>query len=195
MNLIIIAALSENRVIGRNGTVPWNIPEDMQRFKRLTLGHTVLMGRGTYETLSEPLTNRRNVVLTSRPLPGVETYGSIGDAIRGLKNNEEVYLIGGGQVFAELLTSASRLMLTIVHQYIEGDTYFPPYEHLIGPLFKLTSAEHHDGFSFMDYARVEQVDGQFVPLGHRCWATHAPSWHWPPLMQKDPFPHGALLLA
>jgi dihydrofolate reductase len=154
MKLIIIAALTRDRVIGKDRTVPWDIPEDMQRFKRLTTGHPVLMGRGTYETLSTPLTNRRNVVLSSQPITGVETYSTIADALNALANEGDVYLIGGGQIFAQLLTSASELRLTIVETKAEGDTFFPPYEHLVGSVFKLVSREQHKGFSFEDYARI-----------------------------------------
>jgi dihydrofolate reductase len=154
MNLILIAALTRNRVIGKNRTVPWDIPEDMQRFKRLTLGHAVLMGRGTYETLSSPLTNRRNVVLTSRPIEGVETYPTISKAFEALKDERDVYVIGGGEVFSQLLLSAHELRLTLVDKEIEGDTFFPPYEHLIGSLFRLASKEEHEGFTFVDYVRM-----------------------------------------
>jgi dihydrofolate reductase len=154
MNLTLIAALARNRVIGKDRSVPWDIPEDMKRFKSLTLGHVVLMGRGTYETLSSPLTNRRNVVLTSRHIEGVETYPTIGGALEVLQNEEDIYVIGGGQIFAQLLLSASELRLTLVDLEIEGDTFFPPYEHLIGSLFRLASKEEHDGFTFVDYVRV-----------------------------------------
>jgi dihydrofolate reductase len=153
MNLIIIAALTRDRVIGKDRTVPWDIPEDMKRFKRLTTGHPVLMGRVTYETLSSPLTNRRNVVLSSRPIDGVETHSTIAEALDALRDEGDVYLIGGGQVFAQLLTSASELKLTIVERSIDGDTFFPPYDHLVGLVFKLVSREEHEGFSFEDYVR------------------------------------------
>ena len=153
MNLILIAALTKSRVIGKNGAVPWDIPVDMERFKRLTLGHVVLMGRRTYETLSTPLENRRNVVITSRPITGVETYSTIADALRALEMEGDVYVIGGGQIFAELLDSASALRLTIVDQEFEGDTFFPPYEHLIGTVFKLVFSERHDAFTFVDVER------------------------------------------
>lgn len=155
MKLILIAALTRNRTIGKDRAVPWDIPEDMQRFKKLTTGHVVLMGRGTYETLSSPLTNRRNVVITSRPIDGVETYPTIGKALEVLENEGDVFVIGGGSVFAQLLLSAAELRLTLVEQNVKGDTYFPPYEHLIGSLFRLASEERHDGFSFLDYVRIE----------------------------------------
>ena len=155
MNLIIIAALTRDRVIGKDRAVPWDIPEDMQRFQKLTTGHPVLMGLGTYETLSSPLTNRRNVVLSSHPIDGVETYPTIAEALDALRNDRDIYVIGGGQIFAQLLASASELRLTIVERRIQGDTYFPPYEHLIGPVFRLVSRERHEGFSFEDYVRIE----------------------------------------
>jgi dihydrofolate reductase len=154
MKLIFVAALTKDRVIGKNRAVPWDIPEDMKRFKRMTLGHVVLMGRGTYEALSSPLTNRRNVVITSRKIVAVETYPTIAEALEVLKNEEEVVVIGGGQIFAQLLMSAAELRLTLVEREIEGDTFFPPYEHLIGPIFRLASKEEHQGFSFLDYVRV-----------------------------------------
>ncbi len=154
MNLIIIAALTRDRVIGKDRTVPWDIPEDMQRFKMLTTGHPVLMGRRTYETLSSPLTNRRNTILSSHPIEGVETYPTIAEALDALRNEGDVYVIGGGRIFAQLLTSASELRLTIVEKKIQGDTFFPPYEHLIGSVFGLVSREQHEGFSFEDYVRI-----------------------------------------
>ncbi len=126
MNLILIAALTRNRVIGKDRTVPWDIPEDMQRFKNLTMGHVVLMGRTTYETLSSPLINRRNVVITTRLLEGVETYATLAEALETLQKEEDVCVIGGGQIFAELLPSAAKLRLTIVDKEVNGDTLLPP---------------------------------------------------------------------
>ena len=155
MKLILIAALTRNRVIGKDGAVPWDLPEDMQRFKRLTLGHVVLMGRGTYDALSSPLSNRRSIVLTSSEIQRVETYRTIGEALEAVKNEGNVYVIGGGQIFAQLITSAAELRLTLVEQKVDGDTFFPPYEHLVGSLFRLASTERHDGFTFMDYERIE----------------------------------------
>lgn len=153
MRLIIIAALSENRVIGKNGKVPWNIPEDMQRFKRLTLHHTVLMGRRSYETLEEPLVHRRNVVLTSKKIPGVETYTSLESALNNLRNQEIVWIIGGGEIFTQTLDMVDEWKLTHVQQQIEGDTFFPEYKHLINSLFSISFEEHHDGFIYRDYVK------------------------------------------
>lgn len=160
MNLILIAALTKDRAIGKDRAVPWDIPEDMERFKKLTTGHPVLMGRVTYETLSSPLTNRRNVVLSSRTIDGVETYPTIAGALGALKNEGDVYVIGGGEIFAQLITSASELRLTIVEKKIQGDTFFPPYEHLIGTGFRLVHRERREGFSFEDYVRIGETPGK-----------------------------------
>lgn len=154
MKLILIAALTRNRVIGKNGAVPWSLPEDMARFKKMTLGHTVLMGRRTYESLGAPLAGRRNIVLTSGNFSGVETYATIDGALRAVEAEEEVFVIGGGEIFAQLLDSAAELRLTIVDRAVDGDTHFPPYEHLIGPRFRSVFSENHAGFTFVDYARV-----------------------------------------
>ncbi|MBI5463478.1 MAG: dihydrofolate reductase [Ignavibacteriales bacterium] len=159
MNLILIAALSRNRVIGNAGRVPWDIPEDLQRFKQLTMGHAVLMGRRTYESLGTPLKERRTVVLTSQAtsgqaLQGIETYSSIPQAIEALSPEEKLFVIGGGEVFRQMLESVDEWKLTHVEREVEGDTFFPPYEHLIGKKFFLTCEEQHEGFTFRDYVRT-----------------------------------------
>ncbi len=154
MQIAIIAAIALNRVIGKDGKVPWNIPEDLQRFRRLTMGHPVVIGRRTYESIGHPLEGRRNVVIASRKIPGVEVFPSIRDAVNALEDEGLVFVIGGGMVFRETLSAARLLYLTLVDQEPEGDTYFPPYEHLIGTEFALTAREAHPGFTFADYARI-----------------------------------------
>jgi dihydrofolate reductase len=153
VKLIIIAALSRNLVIGKDGKVPWDIPEDVARFKRFTRGHTVLMGRRSYETLEDPLTQRRNVVLTSHTLPGVETYPSIAVALERLHDQDKVYVIGGGEIFRAMLTEVDEWNLTHVEREVEGDTFFPPYEHLVGTRFILSNEVQRQGYRFSDYVR------------------------------------------
>lgn len=150
----MIAALDRNRVIGRDGKLPWHISEDLKRFKRLTTGHVVLMGRKTYESLGKPLPDRRNVVLSSRAIPDVESYRSLAEALRALKDENVVFIIGGGEVFRQALPIVDGLHLTIVDGEHEGDTFFPEYEHLIGTTFVITGKEDHEGFSFVDYMRL-----------------------------------------
>ena len=129
MKLIIIAAIARNRVIGRDGKLPWHLSEDLKRVKRLTTGHTLLMGRKTWNSLGKPLPNRRNVVLTRHPIPGVETYASIPAALEALKGEEKVFVFGGAEVFRALLDKADEMYLTIVDQEVEGDALFPRGEN------------------------------------------------------------------
>ena len=154
MKLAIIAAVARNRVIGNMGRLPWHIPQDMKRFKQLTTGHAVLMGRKTFESLGRPLPERRNVVITSSTIPGVESYPSIPRALEALAGEDLVFVIGGGKVFAQLLDKTDILHLTIVDQSPPGDAFFPPYEHLLGSQFTLTNREEFPGFAFEDFART-----------------------------------------
>ncbi len=155
MRLIIIAALNRKRVIGKDGKIPWHISEDLKRLKKLTTGHALLMGRGTFESLQTPLPNRRHVVLTSHSLPGVETYATIPEALRALKDQEKVFIFGGGKIFAAMLGMADEWLLTLVHNDEDGDTFFPPYEHLVGTVFREVRREKKEGFEFVDFARME----------------------------------------
>jgi len=154
VKILMIAALDRNRVIGRDGKLPWHISEDLKRFKRLTKGHVVLMGRKTYESLGKPLPDRRNIVLSSRAIPDVESYRSLAEALRALKDENTVFIIGGGEVFRQALPIVDGLHLTIVDGKHEGDTFFPEYEHLIGTTFVITGKEDHEGYSFVDYMRL-----------------------------------------
>lgn len=154
MKLAIIAALNHRRAIGRDGKLPWHIPEDLKRFKRLTTGYPVLMGRRTWESLGRPLPGRRNVVLSSAPVPGIESYPSIEESLRALASAERVFVIGGGNVYAQLIDRADELYLTLVDRDVEADAFFPPYEHLLGTVFREAAREHHQEFEFVDYVRT-----------------------------------------
>ena len=145
--LALIAAIARNRVIGKDGKLPWHISEDLKRFKKLTTGHVILMGRRTFESMGRQLPNRRHVVITSRSIPGVETYRSIPEALNALANEEKIFVIGGGQIYAELLDRADELFLTMVDKEVDGDTFFPPYEELVIAKFKLTNKEEQDGYT------------------------------------------------
>jgi dihydrofolate reductase len=162
--LVIIAAVAEeNRVIGQDRDLPWHIPEDLQHFKELTTGHPLLMGRRTFESIVHqfggPLPDRRMVVLTSQgpfeDYPGVETYGSIDAAVTALTDADVVFIGGGEAVYEQFLPRADRLELTLVEGAYEGDTYFPPYEHLVGDVFEATAVDDRDGFRFVTYERVD----------------------------------------
>nr|AIA17843.1 Dihydrofolate reductase [uncultured bacterium] len=134
----MIAALGKNRVIGKGNDLLWHIPDDMKRFKALTNGHPVVMGRKTWESLParfRPLPNRTNIVITRKSdyvAEGAQVVGSIEEALRASSNApgaEEVFVIGGGEVYALALPFATRLYLTIISDEKDGDIYFPAYEH------------------------------------------------------------------
>lgn len=154
MKLAIIVAIGKNRVIGKGGKLPWHIPEDLKRFKRLTTGHSVLMGRKTWESLGKPLVNRRNVVITSRLIPGIECYATIDAALAALRDQERVYVIGGARIYSDLFPKADELYLTFVEQTVEGDAYFPAYEEELQRKFKVVSREKREGYEFVDYVRI-----------------------------------------
>ena len=160
--IVLIAAVAEaNRVIVRDGDLPWHISEDLKRFKRLTLGHPLVMGRKTFESLvaqfGGPLPDRRNVVLTSRgpfeDYPDVETFTSIDAALAALQAHEIIFIGGGEGIYTQFLPMADRLELTLIEGRYEGDTYFPRFEHLVGPVFEITEEDRRDGFRFVTYVR------------------------------------------
>jgi dihydrofolate reductase len=157
MTLIIIAALNRRRVIASHGLLPWDIPEDLQRFKELTMGHPVLMGRKTFEALERPLEGRRNIVISRQHTSfiGAERTATVEEALRLVHDVETVFLIGGGELFSQMLERADRWMLTIVENDAAGETFFPPFEHLIGTTFTLQSLEQHDGFRYENYVRSD----------------------------------------
>lgn len=160
--VLIAAVAEENRVIGRDKDLPWHLPEDLKRFKRLTMGHPLLMGRVTFESLVEqfggPLPGRRNMVLTSRgEIPGhpeIECYVSVEEAFQALEDAEIVFIGGGQGVYEQFLERADRLELTLVEGEYEGDTYFPPFEHLVGSLFEVAEVDERDGYRFVTYERL-----------------------------------------
>ena len=152
MSITLIAAISKNNVIGTEGRLPWHIPEDLKRFKTLTVGKVVLMGRKTWESIPDkfrPLPGRTNVVVTRQPdypVPaGVQTFQSIDDA---LKN--DVMVIGGAEIYRQTIDRADRLEITHVDRVIEGDATFPAIDPSV---WKETIRDDRDGFSFVTYAR------------------------------------------
>jgi len=153
MKLIIIAAIARNRVIGKNGKLPWHIPEDTARFKQLTIGHTVIMGRKTFDSLDNPLPHRTNIVITSRVINGVKSYPSLNFALQALKNEKEVFVIGGGRVYTDALKLTDELRLTLLDRDFDGDTYFPPYQEILKKNFQLIKEERGVGVTFVHYVR------------------------------------------
>ena len=128
MPLALIAAVADNGVIGADNRLPWRLPADLRRFRELTLGHTVIMGRRTWESLPHALPGRQNIVVSRRRpyvADGVEVVASLDEALARASLPPPAYCIGGGELYREALSRATRLYVTEVHGTYEGDTTFP----------------------------------------------------------------------
>jgi dihydrofolate reductase len=128
----LIWAMDENRVIGLHNELPWRLPEDLKFFKSVTMGHPIAMGRKTYESIGKPLPGRENIVITRdeafRP-EGCVIMNSIEELLEyTAQKDDEVFVIGGAEIFKEVLPKADRLYLTMIHEQFEGDTYFPVFD-------------------------------------------------------------------
>lgn len=127
----LIAAMGENRVIGRGNMLPWHLPADLQHFKKLTLGKPIIMGRKTWESLPGLLPDRRHIVLSSSKryrAKGADVVQSLTAALKETEGEAEVFIVGGATLYAQAMPMADRLYLTLVHACPEGDTYFPPFD-------------------------------------------------------------------
>ena len=128
MNITLIVAMAENRVIGANNAMPWHLPDDLRRFRALTMGHPILMGRKTHEAIGRPLPGRRNLIMTrntQQDFPGCEVIHTIEDALVIGQRSEALFVIGGAELYRLFLPLAHRIELTIIHRAFDGDTYFP----------------------------------------------------------------------
>lgn len=157
MTLAAIVAHDPNLVIGKDGDLPWHYPEDLKYFKRTTMGHPLIMGRVVFEELfEEPLPGRENIVLSrSRNYDHVPTFSSFDDALEYVKDEELVFLIGGGEVYRQFLNRCDKLFVTEIHQEYEGDTYFPEYRDEIGTTWKEIKREDKQDLSFVVYERMK----------------------------------------
>jgi dihydrofolate reductase len=157
--LILVAAVADNGVIGRGGAMPWRLPEDLKRFRRLTWGKTLLMGRRTFASLGRPLPGRENWVLTRDRTfapPGVRVFHSIEAALAAAP--AELYVIGGAELYRQTLPSARRIELTEVHGTPEGDTHFPAFDRRRWRETERedhpADARHSDPYSFVSLVRA-----------------------------------------
>jgi dihydrofolate reductase len=126
----IIVAMAKNRVIGAKGAIPWHLPEELKRFKRLTLGHPIIMGRRTWESIGRPLPGRTSVIVTRQRgyrVPGAKVVHSLDDAIAACGGDDEIFVIGGAELYAQALARAGRLYVTTVDAEVPGDTLMPDY--------------------------------------------------------------------
>jgi dihydrofolate reductase len=149
----LIAAVARNGVIGSAQEMPWYIPEDFAFFKRTTMGHPLVMGRRTFDSIGRVLPGRRTIVITRQAgwsHAGVETAHSLPDALSLAGPADEVFVAGGGEVYAEAMPYAHRLLVTEVHDDPEGDVHFPTIDP---DAWHETSREGHDGFAWVTYER------------------------------------------
>jgi len=160
MRLSAIVAMASNRVIGANNQLPWRLPADLARFKRLTMGHALVMGRKTYESIGRPLPGRTMVVVTRQrgyAPEGVKVAHSVDEALARVPGDDEVFIIGGAELYAQTMDRLDRLYLTRIEREFPGDTLFPEVDL---STWKLLEQEHHPAstpdalpYAFLTYER------------------------------------------
>lgn len=162
MKIALIAALSRNQVIGRDNSLPWQLPADLQRFKKITMGKPIIMGRKTYDSIGRPLPGRKNIVISRNPgfqAEGITVVGSVDAAIEAADLAPEAMIIGGANIYYQFLPRADRLYFTQVHTTIDdGDAFFPAYNRRD---WRLVIEENHPAdaqnpfaYSFLTYQRI-----------------------------------------
>jgi dihydrofolate reductase len=156
--LTIIVAVDANLGIGIDNKLAWHVPEDLIRFKQITTGHAIIMGRKTYESIGKPLPNRRNIVLTRQTdwqSPGVEVVHTLNDAVE-LAGGAEGFIIGGAELYAQALPLCNKLLVTEIHHDVECDTFFPAIDKSVWhEVERVTRHSEKNGFdySFVTYTR------------------------------------------
>jgi dihydrofolate reductase len=162
MNLSIIVALSENNVVGINNQLPWHLSADLKRVKSLTMGHHLIMGRKTYESIGKPLPGRTNVIITRNKnfkAEGCVIVSSLMEALEKAKGDNEAFIFGGGEIFREGLPMVNKIYMTRIHENIQGDTRFPElnpveWKEISRQDFSADEKNDHD-YSFIDMVRIK----------------------------------------
>lgn len=160
MTIALVAAVARGGVIGRDGGLPWRLPEDMAHFREVTMGNPVVMGRKTWDSLPDrfrPLPGRRNVVVTRNPAwsaEGAERAGSLEEALALVEGSERVSVIGGGEIFASALPLADELRLTEIDLDVDGDAFFPEWEGFVETAREEHVGENGTAFAFVTYRRA-----------------------------------------
>ena len=161
MHIALIVAMAENRVIGVDNRMPWHLSADLQRFRRITMGKPMLMGRRTQQSIGRPLPGRRNIVLTADPgfmAAGCEVVHSLDAALAAADDAEELMVIGGASLYRALLPQAERLYLTLIHDEFDGDTFFPEIDWTEWREIDRQEGMQDPGsglrYSFIDYERA-----------------------------------------
>ena len=160
MEIILIAAMAANRVIGKNNDIPWHIPGEQQRFKEITWGHALVMGRKTYESIGRPLPGRRNIVVTRNKTydaPGCEIVTSLEEAFSFCRGESKVFVIGGTQLFEMSLPKANAIILTLLDREVDGDTFFPKFNEKEYQLKKSERVAASEKYTIFWYERKNSL--------------------------------------
>jgi len=152
----IIVAMSENYVIGLNNSLPWHLSDDLKRFKEITTGHQIVMGRKTYESIGRPLPNRDNFVLTRNAklqIDGINVIKSLNDIP---SSDKKTFIIGGGEIYTQLINSCDELLVTKIHCEIDGDAYFPIIDLSVWSLINQSEkfTENDFEYSYLTYRKI-----------------------------------------
>jgi dihydrofolate reductase len=141
MTISIIVAIGENNAIGKNNQLLWHMPADLKHFKNITAGHSIIMGRKTFDSVGKPLPNRRNIVVTRQniTIPGCEVVKSIDEGIALCEGEDEVFIGGGAEIYRQAMDKTNRIYLTIIHKMFDADTFFPEIDFT-----KWIETEHED---------------------------------------------------
>jgi dihydrofolate reductase len=159
MNINIVVAIATNNAIGKNNKLLWHLPKDLKHFKELTTGHTIIMGRKTFDSVGKPLPNRRNIVVTRQDMQiaGCEVINSLEAALELAKGEAEVDIVGGAEIYEQAMSLTNFIYLTIVHQDFEADTFFPEIDESqwqeIAREDHQTDEKHAFPFSFITLKR------------------------------------------
>jgi len=160
MTVTIVVAIAENYAIGKNNQLLWHMPADLKHFKQITSGHTVIMGRKTYDSVGKPLPNRRNIIITRQDItiPGCEVVKSVDEALELCYNEEEVFIVGGAEIYKLAMDKTDRIYLTIIHHSFDADSFFPEIDYME---WKEVSREDHPAdekhkysYSFITLERI-----------------------------------------
>jgi len=155
MEIIIIAAMAENRVIGKDNTLPWSLKEDMIHFRKLTEGRPCIMGRKTWESLPKrPLPGRPNIVVSHSAchlFEGAAVFTSLGEAVRHCAGYKKIFICGGASVYQEAMNIAHKIELTFINKHYEGDVFFPEIDPCV---WIVTGRKDFDGYSFISYSKI-----------------------------------------
>jgi dihydrofolate reductase len=160
MLISLIVAMASNRVIGDRGEIPWKIPGEQKMFKKITMGHTMIMGRKTYEAIGRALPGRVNIVVTRQTgytAPDCIVAHDLNGALESCPSGEdEAFIIGGGQIYQETISSADRIYLTVLTRAVAGDTYFPEFPEADFKIIKSDCIDAVEPYHFYIYERLRQ---------------------------------------